>query len=34
MRIYWDGYESKGNEYKCLVLETKNNAIIIFRKKI
>jgi hypothetical protein len=34
MRIYWDGYELNGNEYKCLILETKNNAIEIFRKKL
>jgi hypothetical protein len=34
MRIYWDGYELNGNEYKCLMLETKNNAIEIFRKKL
>ena len=34
MKIYWDGYELNGNEYKCLILETKNNAIEIFRKKL
>lgn len=34
MRIYWDGYELNGKEYKCLTLETKNNVIEIFRKRI
>ena len=34
MKIYWDGYEVNGVEYKCLLLETKHNTYEIFRKKL
>lgn len=34
MKIYWDGYNIRGIEYKCLLLETKYNTYEIFRKKI
>lgn len=34
MKIYWDGYEVNGIKYRCLILQTKNNNIEIFRKKL